>query len=372
MDKFKENYNTAQTSQNATVIPGIEQDLKPEDGFFDQVRRLFTPAAGATQERPQKGFSETAQAAMGAWDQLVKNTLSLEYDYKELAAGTSNFSTENRLGAGAAGAVYRGKLRGVTPVAVKVLKDMGGLEGFEDEVRVLSRLRHINLVTLMGFARQEGTKYLVYELLPGGDLHGKLQKSKTGKEAFPWQERLQCALHVAKGLSHMMNSRPKTFHRDIKSPNILIEDDGTAKVADFGLAGVVPEGQSHVRVESKSGTPGYCCPSYMQSGVVSEKSEVYSYGMVLFELLLNVPPALQGNEGELVYPVLQQVMPAAPGAHSRVLANLDPTAGWTRPVVDDFADLALTCIDDQPERRPVFLEIIQMLEQTIAMGSRRR
>mmetsp|Transcript_13191 Transcript_13191/g.24364 ORF Transcript_13191/g.24364 Transcript_13191/m.24364 type:complete len:397 (+) Transcript_13191:60-1250(+) len=362
VSKFKENYNPAQASPNATVVQTDLQD-KEEGNFLDQVWRMFTPSGA--QNRSQRGgassFASAQNAMMGGWEQLVKNTLSLEYDYKELEAGTNNFSAENRLGAGAAGAVYKGKTRGGTSVAVKVLKDMGGFEGFEEEVRALNRLRHPKLVTLMGFARHDGKKYLVYELLPGGDLHGKLQKSKSGKEAFKWKDRLQCALHVAEGLTHMMKNR--TFHRDIKSPNILIEHDGTAKMADFGLAGVLPDGQNHLRVEQKSGTPGYCCPSFMQSGVVSEKSEVYSYGMVLFELLLNTPPALQGNDGELMYPILERIMPAHPGAHSRVLANLDSSAGWPRPVVDDFADLALSCIDLVPERRPLFMEISKALEQ---------
>merc|ERR1711939_776634 len=98
----------------------------------------------------------------------------------------------------------------------------------------------------------------------------------------------------------------------------------TAKMADFGLAGVIHvEEQDHLMIENICGTPGYCCPLFLQTGRVSEASEVYSFGIVLLELLVNKPPALVAPEGDLVFPLLQAVQPAAPGSVGRMLANLD-------------------------------------------------
>jgi serine/threonine protein kinase len=289
----------------------------------------------------------------------------LEYPYSELAAATDSFSSEACLGEGAAGAVYSGVLRGGTKVAVKVLQDRGGLEGFEDEVQVLSRFRHPNLVTLLGWGRHRQNKYLVYELLPGGDLQGKLHKSREGKAPFVWQQRLHAALGAATGLSHMMSGQLKVFHRDIKPANILLEADGSAKMADFGLAGILQqEGLGYMSVDAISGTPGYACPSYVRTGHVNEQSEAYSFGTVLLELLLNRPPCLCSPEGDMMFPLLQTVQPAAPGAHGRLLASLDPTAGtWPRSIIEELADLSLACVDMVPDRRPNFEGITHVLRR---------
>jgi len=302
--------------------------------------------------------------------------ISLEYEYRYLAAATDSFSAESRLGAGAAGAVYRGKLAGGTEVAVKVFADGGELTGFEDEVRVLSRFRHPNLVTLLGWSQNKSEKYLVYELLLGGDLHGKLTKCREGLKPFAWDHRLRIALDAARGLFHMANSQPKIFHRDIKPANILISTDGTAKMADFGLASVVPsEGRAHLTVDQISGTPGYACPTYMQTGQVSEHSEVYSFGTVLLELLVNLPPAaLAGANAEIIFPLLKAVQPAAPGAHARVIQKLDQRAEWPQRVADELADLALSCIDMTPDRRPSFANVVRDLRniQHRSLGSQLR
>eukprot|EP00927_Polykrikos_kofoidii_P071275 TRINITY_DN67569_c0_g1_i1.p1 TRINITY_DN67569_c0_g1~~TRINITY_DN67569_c0_g1_i1.p1 ORF type:complete len:392 (-),score=46.93 TRINITY_DN67569_c0_g1_i1:94-1269(-) len=317
-------------------------------------------------------MDQLKQAAKGWLGQLTE--ISLEYPYADLAKATNNFDRKQQLGSGAAGTVYRGVLAGGTEVAVKVLRDQGGLEGFEEEVRFLSRFRHPNVVTLFGWGQKQSEKLLIYEVLDGGDLFVKLKKSQ-GKDPrpFTWAHRLPVALDAARGLSHMVNSTPMAFHRDIKSANILLDSNGTAKIADFGLAGLVDESQSGGRrqlsVRHISGTPGYACPIYSQTGRVTEQSEVYSFGIVLLELLLNQPPCLMGREGDLVYPILQVVQPAAPGAHARLMANLDPGADWPRRVVEDFGDLALACVDMKPERRPSFENIVRTLHRLVGASA---
>lgn len=295
--------------------------------------------------------------------------ISLEYQYDQLAKACNNFEKSRLLGAGAAGSVYRGTLSGGTEVAIKELVDQGGLEGFEDEVQMLSRFRHPNVVTLFGWGARGKMKYLIYEVLLGGDLQVKLKKCQARKDGekpqpFTWEERLRVALDSAAGLSHMVNSSPMAFHRDIKSANILLCESGAAKIADFGLAGLVQnESSRQLSVKTVSGTPGYACATYIQTRVVTESSEVYSFGIVLLELLTNRPPALVGPEGDMIYPLLQAVQPAAPGAHDRILANLDPQARWPQHIVDDFADLALSCVDLKPERRPSYENIVRTLRR---------
>jgi len=317
--------------------------------------------------------------ANAAKEWLGLQEVSLEYAYDDLAAATDNFDPKRRLGAGAAGQVYSGRLVGGTEVAIKVLIDTGAHDGFVDEVRHLSRLRHPNIVTLFGFGQKGKQKYLVYEVLDGGDVQVKLKKCKgTDTASFAWDHRMRVALDSARGLSHMVNNKETAFHRDIKSANILLNSDGTAKIADFGLATLVAEREEQdgakgpaasparkqfsVQRKNMMGTPGYACPTYALTGLVSEESEVYSFGIVLLELLVNRPPCLMGPEGDLIYPVLQAVQPTAPGAHERLLGNLDPLAGWPEgEVVEDFADLALSCVDLHPERRPSFQTVVRGL-----------
>jgi len=341
-------------------------------------------------QRRLKGIKGEAAATMGtALGWLGLQELALEYLYEDLASATNGFSADNRLGAGGVGAVYKGKLRGVTEVAIKVLADMGGVEGFEDEVRVLSRFRHPHLVTLMGFGQREGEKYLVYELMPGGDVEAKLRQSRAwlekqkqsgvpaslldGSEApFPWQQRLHVALGAAKGLAHMVGSTPKTFHRDIKPANILLDADGTPKMADFGLAAAVKDNgaEDRLAVNEIAGTPGYTCLSYIDSRHVTEESEVYSLGIVLLELLVNIPPALASNQGDMVFPLLEAVQPYVEGAHGRLMQCLDRGAFWPQQVAEEFGDLALGCLDPKTKRRPSFVSVVRSLQRLTSLNPR--
>lgn len=311
------------------------------------------------------------QAGMPAGKGVTQLTdISLEYPYEDLCDATDGFSMERRLGAGAAGAVYRGCLRSGTDVAVKVLVDRGGLEGFEDEIRVLSRFRHPNLVTLFGWGHHQNEKYLIYELLEGGDVNDALSNCRDRDVPFTWSARLRVASDAASGLLHMVSSQPIVFHRDIKPANIMLTKDGSAKMADFGLAGVVLEqGAKHLITTNISGTPGYTCPEYMQTGRVSESSEVYAFGTLLLELLVNQPPALMGPKGDLIYPLLQIVQPAKPGSYDRLVAALDPKARWPLSVAEQMGDVALACVDMAPTRRPSYANITHSLRRICGSGA---
>mmetsp|Transcript_5433 Transcript_5433/g.9709 ORF Transcript_5433/g.9709 Transcript_5433/m.9709 type:complete len:227 (+) Transcript_5433:81-761(+) len=186
------------------------------------------------------------------------NDASNEYSEFEIKAATRDFAESAMLGSGTFGSVYRGTMRDGTEVAIKVLQ-VPEEAGFEDEVKVLSRFRHPNLVILMGFARhaETGWRSLIYEFLAGGDVSRSLQLSRQQKEPFEWKARLSAGVDAACGLSHLHNMTPRAFHRDIKGPNILLDKNGTAKMADFGLS-CVSSGSQH-KVQQASGTVG-CAP----------------------------------------------------------------------------------------------------------------
>lgn len=292
------------------------------------------------------------------------NHISLEYTYAELQHATRNFDECMKLGEGSYGGVYRGVLQDGTEVAIKVL-DVPDEAGFEEEVKVLSKFRHPHLVILMGFARHGTQRLLVYENLAGGDLHKRIQRSCQESLPLLWHERVSIALDSACGLSHLHHSKPKVYHRDIKTPNILLDKNGTAKMADFGLA-CLSNANAH-RVKQASGTVGYACPLYVQKGIVTEGSEVYSFGMVLLELLTASPPAYlgpgpggsppgAGGAGQIQY-----LANHINGDIRTALSLADTKAQWPGPAAGTVAELALSCIRMREERRPNFAEIVRAL-----------
>jgi len=309
----------------------------------------------------------------GAVEEQKLREISLEYKEAELVSATNSFDPSRRLGSGNYGCVYRGTLKDGHEVAIKVIEvDEDDTSGFADEVLVLSKFRHPNLVTLMGWGSGLdedgcGRRYLVYELLEGGDVAGRLAKAR-GKNGvvtpFGWSERLWVALDAACGLSHMHNSTPKAFHRDIKSANILLDRSGTAKMADFGLSGIAKnKNKLNMTCEQISGTPGYACPHYIKTGKVTEATEVYAYGMVVMEMLLNTMPACMGQNGTIVYPIFQIVMPQADGALQRAVSSADAKAQWPNAVARDVAELSLVCSSQEERRRPHFTDVGKRLRE---------
>jgi len=296
--------------------------------------------------------------------------LAMEYAWSEIASSTKDFDEERALGSGASGAVYKGTLSEGIDVAVKVIETVVGSE-FTSEVRLLSKCRHPNVVMLLGFAIEPKTysaedpsvenprrRALVYELLPGGDVHNRLQKPK---KPYRWQERLKTAIDTARGLAHLHKHRPEIFHRDIKSPNILFDAAGVAKIADFGLA-CVPKKKTarNMLVAEAGGTPGYCDPLYAMSGVVTEANEVYSFGWTVIELMTARPPAYATDDGNIFF--LSDHLFAGDGAKQRLLDLLDKAAMWPTRVARELADIALRCVYEH-DLRPSFLELTGLLQE---------
>lgn len=287
--------------------------------------------------------------------------LSNEYSEEDIGEATNGFDRSCLLGSGACGSVYKGAMKDGSEVAIKMLKNPT-LAGFDEEVKVLSRFRHPNLVILMGFARHPatGSRSLVYEFLSGGDVSGRIQRCRMGKQPFEAALRLSVALDAASGLSHMHNANPRAFHRDIKCPNILLDKNGTAKMADFGLA-CVSSSASH-KVHLASGTAGYACPEYVRTGVVTEGSEVHSFGMVLLELLTGVPPAVmkKDNKDEVEF-LIQRLNRST----DKVLELLDVGAHFPEPLARTLTEISWLCIRRNLEERPLFVQLVEALRALV-------
>ncbi|KAL0372782.1 UNVERIFIED_CONTAM: Receptor protein kinase TMK1 [Sesamum calycinum] len=207
-----------------------------------------------------------------------------------LRSVTNDFSAENVLGRGGFGTVYKGELHDGTKIAVKRMESgvmsEKGLDEFKSEIAVLTKVRHRHLVVLLGYCLDGNERLLVYEYMPQGTLSRFLFHWKEeGLKPLEWTRRLIIALDVARGVEYLHGLAQQSFiHRDLKPSNILLADDMRAKVADFGLVRLAPDGKASVATRL-AGTFGYLAPEYAVTGRVSTKIDVFSFGVILMEMI---------------------------------------------------------------------------------------
>nr|AMM42782.1 LRR-RLK [Vernicia fordii] len=288
------------------------------------------------------------------------------FTFREMALATENFNSKTQVGQGGYGKVYRGILADNTIVAIKRAEE-GSLQGqkeFLTEIRLLSRLHHRNLVSLVGYCDEEGEQMLVYEFMPNGTLRNWL--SAKAKETLNFGMRLNTALGSAKGILYLhTEADPPVFHRDIKASNILLDSKLTAKVADFGLSRLAPvlddEGNlsNHVSTVVK-GTPGYLDPEYFLTHKLTDKSDVYSLGIVFLEFLTGMQPISHGKN------IVREVTMAHQSGI--MFSIIDSRMGsYPSECVEKFVALALGCCHDKPENRPSMSEVVRELENILKM-----
>ncbi|KAL2349030.1 hypothetical protein Fmac_003030 [Flemingia macrophylla] len=212
------------------------------------------------------------------------------FSYEELMKATNGFSTQNLLGEGGFGCVYKGYLPDGREIAVKQLK-IGGGQGereFKAEVEIISRIHHRHLVSLVGYCIEDNRRLLVYDYVPNNTLYFHLHGE--GQPVLEWANRVKIAAGAARGIAYLHEDcNPRIIHRDIKSSNILLNYNYEARVSDFGLAKLALDANTHITTRVM-GTFGYMAPEYASSGKLTEKSDVYSFGVVLLELITGRKP----------------------------------------------------------------------------------
>ncbi|GLT26771.1 hypothetical protein SLA2020_018160 [Shorea laevis] len=283
------------------------------------------------------------------------------FTYGELASATNNFDTVAQIGQGGYGKVYRGTLADGTIVAIKRAQE-GSLQGekeFLTEIQLLSRLHHRNLVSLVGYCDEEGEQMLVYEYMSNGTLRDHL--SGKIKEPLSFALRLRIALGSSKGILYLhTEANPPIFHRDIKTSNILLDSKFVAKVADFGLSRLAPvpdiEGAAPAHVSTVvKGTPGYLDPEYFLTHKLTDKSDVYSLGVVFLELLTGMQPISHGKN------LVREVNIAYQSGI--IFSIIDGRMGsYPSECVVNFVSLAMKCCQDETDSRPSMVEVVRTLE----------
>ncbi|KNA25985.1 hypothetical protein SOVF_000890 [Spinacia oleracea] len=283
------------------------------------------------------------------------------FTYEEMAVATNNFSDSQQVGQGGYGKVYKGILADGTVVAIKRAQE-GSLQGdkeFFTEIELLSRLHHRNLVSLVGLCDEEGEQMLVYEFMANGTLREHI--SAKCKQPLSFASRLRLALGSAKGILYLhTEADPPIFHRDIKATNILLDSKYMAKVADFGLSRLAPvpdiQGLTPTHVSTVvKGTPGYLDPEYFLTHKLTDKSDVYSLGVVFLELLTGMHPIQHGKN------IVREVNVAYRAGI--IFSVIDERMGsYPSGCVEKFVDLALRCCQDETDARPTMMEVVRELE----------
>ncbi|KAL0389268.1 UNVERIFIED_CONTAM: putative serine/threonine-protein kinase PBL3 [Sesamum calycinum] len=249
-------------------------------------------------------------------------------------------------------------------VAVKKLK----LESFQGhrewltEVNYLGLLHHENLVKLIGYCSESDNKLLVYEYMPKGSLENHL--FRKGAQLMSWATRMRIAVDVARGLSFLHSLDANVIYRDLKASNVLLDAEFNAKLSDFGLAREGPKGdKTHVSTRVV-GTRGYAAPEYVATGHLTPKSDVYSYGVVLLELLSGKRATGDDNAGGAEETLVDWAKPFL-SDNRKVLRIMDSRLGgqYSKKGAQAAAALALRCLHTDPKYRPSMMEVLAALEQ---------
>lgn len=254
----------------------------------DQDAVKITVASSSVNGGGSETYSQVSSS--GPNDIHVVEAGNMVISIQVLRSVTNNFSDENILGRGGFGTVYKGELHDGTKIAVKRMESTfvneKGLTEFKSEIAVLTKVRHRHLVALLGYCLDGNERLLVYEYMPQGTLSRHLFNWKEeGLKPLEWSRRLTVALDVARGVEYLHGLAHQSFiHRDLKPSNILLGDDMRAKVADFGLVRLAPEGKYSIETRL-AGTFGYLAPEYAVTGRVTTKVDVFSFGVILMELI---------------------------------------------------------------------------------------
>ncbi|XP_058747340.1 probable LRR receptor-like serine/threonine-protein kinase At4g29180 isoform X2 [Vicia villosa] len=300
----------------------------------------------------------------------------LQYTYAEVLSITRNF--ELVIGRGGFGSVYSGQMKDGNKVAVKMLSASSaqGPKEFQTEAELLMTVHHKNLVSFIGYCDEGDKMALIYEYLANGNLKENL--SEKSSHCLSWERRIQIAIDAAEGLDYLHHGcKPPIIHRDVKSANILLSEDLEAKIADFGLSKVFKNsdnGNSEtaiIHVDDKNekstimGTMGYLDPEYYKLGNLNEKSDIYSYGIVLLELITGLPAVIKGKPSihilEFVRPHLAEKSDLSNIIDPRLQGKFDEDSCWK------ILGLALSCTASTSIQRPTMSVVLSELKQCVKM-----
>ncbi|XP_042499257.1 putative receptor-like protein kinase At4g00960 [Macadamia integrifolia] len=326
------------------------KSMKKPNSFFKYIIRIF------------KSLSKKESKKEDDLDKIAAEEQT-QFSLQTLITATRDFHSDHKLGEGGFGPVYKGKLRDGREIAVKKLSQRSnqGKKEFMNEATLLATVQHRNVVNLLGYCAEGTEKLLVYEYVSNESLD-KILFRKTAE--LDWKKRYEVIAGVARGLLYLHeDSHSVIIHRDIKASNILLDDKWCPKIADFGMARLFPEANTQTHVNTRiAGTNGYMAPEYAMHGQLSVKADVFSYGVVVLELIsgqknytFNLDPDCQ-NLLEWVWKLYKK---------GRSLETMDPylASSAITEQVAKCIQIGLLCTQADPKLRPTMRRVVVMLSK---------
>ncbi|GIL51430.1 hypothetical protein Vafri_7415 [Volvox africanus] len=326
--------------------PQAQQPPHQSQRIADMAHEMTVPSARRMERlqvpsvaNPDAGAGAGLASPLGLQSSLSVS-MPLPPSYRDLEINPDELTFKNRVGIGSYGEVYRGTWRG-TEVAIKRFLEQNlsqvTIKEFRDEVMIMSKLRHPNIVLFMGAVTQSNQLAIVTQFMARGSLFRLLHRTK---EVLDPRRRLNMALDIAKGMEYLHNCKPVLVHRDLKSPNLLVDKDYTIKVCDFGLSQV--KMNTFLTAKSQGGSPAWMAPEILRGEQCDEKSDVFSFGVILYELVTGKEPWDELNPMQVV---------GAVGFHGRRM-ELPPD------LAPNVTELIISCWATSPKERPSFSQIL--------------
>lgn len=314
--------------------------------------------------RPSRDHSIGFSGPSDLGEEQGKNPELPMFNFGCIALATDNFSDENKLGEGGFGPVYKAKLLGGEEVAVKRLsKSSGqGLEEFKNEIILIAKLQHRNLVRLLGCCIHEDERMLLYEYMSNKSLDVFLFDS-TKQSLLDWTKRFNIIEGIARGLLYLhRDSRLRIIHRDLKASNILLDEEMSPKISDFGMARIFGGNQNQANTNRVVGTYGYMSPEYAMEGLFSVKSDVYSFGVLVLEIVSGKKNTNSRNHDEDSMNLVGDAWKL--WNEGRTMELVDPSIAnsCSRRQVLRCIHVGLLCVQDSPIDRPNMSSVLLMLE----------
>ncbi|TVU19896.1 hypothetical protein EJB05_36077, partial [Eragrostis curvula] len=311
--------------------------------------------------RKPHNHASIASSRRGDEDEMRSSDFIL-YDFSTLRTATGNFSEKNKLGEGGFGPVYKGTLSNGQEIAVKRLSTTSqqGQEEMKNEVVLVAKLQHKNLVRLLGCCIEEHERLLVYELLSNNSLD-KILFDRARQKELSWGQRFKIIEGIGRGLLYLHeDSRLKVIHRDLKASNILLDAEMNPKISDFGLAKLFNIDSSVANTSRIAGTYGYMAPEYVMHGMVSAKSDVFSYGVLVLEIVTGRRNGYTQDSGPLE-DLLTFVWRRWNRGSVQQLVDGCPADGRQPQEILRCFHVGLLCVQEDPNLRPSMASVVSML-----------
>ncbi|KAL7083206.1 hypothetical protein ACP275_14G147400 [Erythranthe tilingii] len=355
--------NTSAAAAHRPIAPQGVPEIQIDMGKVEHRVVFSDRGASSGESRATSGADTASFGGSGSLPEVSHLGWGRWYTLRELEAASNGLSDENVIGEGGYGIVYYGELADNTRIAIKnLLNNRGQAEKeFKVEVEAIGRVRHKNLVRLLGYCVEGAYRMLVYEYVDNGNLDQWLHGDVGEVSPLTWEIRMNIIIGTAKGLAYLHEGlEPKVVHRDIKTSNILLDRQWHPKLSDFGLAKLLNSDNSYVTTRVM-GTFGYVAPEYACTGMLNEKSDIYSFGILIMEIITGRSPVDYSRpKGEVN--LVDWLKTMVGNRKSEEVIDPKITEKPASKALKRLILVALRCVDPDAQKRPKMGHVIHMLE----------